>query len=103
MINRRTKMSNNRTILGKYLLVKTITTANNSNIMTVSSSNFIRCEIIQVGNGYSGDRQRYDMSDFNVSDIIVFNEKSAQPIILDNQRYLIIDVLNIVAIEKGGQ
>ncbi len=93
-------MSNNRTILGKNLLVKTVTATNNSNIMTVSSSNFIRGEIIQVGNGYSGDKDRYDMSDFNVNDIVVFNEKSAQPIILDSQRYLIIDVLNIIAIEK---
>jgi co-chaperonin GroES (HSP10) len=96
-------MSNNRTILGKNLLVRTIATANNSNIMTVSSSNFIRGEIIQVGNGYSGDKDRYNMSDFNINDIVVFNEKAAQPIIFDNQRYLIIDVLNIIAIEKGDK
>lgn len=89
-----------RQILGKNLLVRIITSANSSSIMTVSSSNFVKGQIIQVGNGYSGDKEPYDMSLFKINDIVIFNEKSASSIMLDNQRYLIIDVLNIIAIEE---
>lgn len=87
-------------VLGKNLLIKIIASTSSSSIMTVSSSNFVKGQIIEVGNGYSGDKERYDMSDFRVNDVVIFNEKSAQPILLDNQRYLIIDTLNVVVIEK---
>lgn len=93
-------MSKKQIVLGKNLLVKIIASSSSSSIMTVSSSNFVKGQIIEVGNGYSGDKEKYDMSDFHINDIVIFNEKSAQPILLDNQRYLIIDVLNVFLIEK---
>lgn len=94
-------LNNKYTIMGKLLLIKQITTANTNTINIASSSNFIRGKILLVGNGYSGDSSEiYDMSPFYEGMIVFFYEKAAQSIMLNNERYLIVETTNIIAIDK---